>query len=141
MAEKKPVVKESAMTPKYGEWAFLLGVLLALIVGLFSTYLPGMASVYILAVMVLLGFVVGFLNVSEKETMAFLIATIALLSVISSWGPVAAVITTVATQVGLGTYGALLVAKLANVLAMLASFVAPAALIVALKQIYELAAK
>lgn len=137
MAEKK--LKEN-FAPKYGEWAFLLGVVLALIVGAFSAQL-GWASVYLLGLLSFFGLVVGFMNISEKETVAFLVATIALLSVIGSWAPLASLITTLAGNVGFADLGTKLIDALAGVLSALAAFVAPAALIVSLKLIYDLASK
>jgi len=137
MAEKK--LKEN-FAPKYGEWAFLLGVVLALIVGAFSAQL-GWASVYLLGLLSFFGLVVGFMNISEKETVAFLVATIALLSVIGSWAPLASLITTLAGNVGFADLGTTLIGALAGVLSALAAFVAPAALIVSLKLIYDLASK
>ncbi|MEM4166065.1 MAG: hypothetical protein QW153_03760 [Candidatus Bilamarchaeaceae archaeon] len=138
MPEKK--VKTEEFVPKYGEWAFLLGVVLALIVGLFSTELS-FAAVYILGVLALLGLIVGFMNIPEKETVSFLVATIALLSVLNSWAPLAQMITSIATQVGMSEIGLTIVTKLANVLSALAAFVAPAALVVSLKLVYDLASK
>lgn len=137
MAEKKS--KEN-FTPKYGEWAFLFGVVLALIVGLFSTQL-GWAAVYIIGLLALLGLVVGFMNIPEKETVSFLVATIALLSVLGSWAPLANLITGIAAQVGIVNAGAVVVEKLAGIMSALAAFVGPAALVVSLKLIYDLASK
>ncbi|MEM4359483.1 MAG: hypothetical protein QXT45_03050 [Candidatus Bilamarchaeaceae archaeon] len=133
MAGKAGVKEE--FTPKYGEWAFLLGVLLALVIGLFSTEL-GANGIYVLGLLVLLGFVVGLLNISEKETTAFLIATIALLGVAASWQPVGVLLGSIG-----GGYGALIAGKIGGILSALVSFVAPAALVVSLKLIYELASK
>lgn len=138
MPEKKAKVENS--TPKYGEWAFLLGVLLALVVGGFSSYL-GPAAIYILGVLALLGLIVGFMNITEKETVAFLIATIALLSVLNSWAPLAQLITALAQQVGLTEISMSILQIIAGFLSALAAFVAPAALVVALKLVYDLASK
>lgn len=137
MVEKK---SKGGLEPKYGEWAFLLGIVLALVVGLFSTQL-GWSAVYIISLLCLLGFIVGVMNIPEKETVSFLIATIALLSVIGSWAPLANLINSIAAQVGFVNAGAVLVDKLAGVMSALAAFVGPAALVVSLKLIYELASQ
>lgn len=118
---------------KYGEWAFLLGVVLALIVGLFSSQLEE-ASTYVMGVLALLGIIVGLLNVKEKEVNSFLIAAIALLMVASSWGPITGMLTE-----AVGELGTTIATWLTGFFSALAVFVAPAALIISLKAIYNLA--
>ncbi len=117
---------------KYGEWAFLLGVVLALIVGLFSTQL-GEAKAYVMGVLVILGFVVGLLNVKEKEINSFLIATIALLALLNVMEPIQD------TLQLLPEIGTTIAVWLSGFLGALGAFVAPAALVLALKAIYNLA--
>ena len=102
-----------------GHWAFILGVLLAIIAGL----VPQLQTSTITWILVLLGLIVGFLNVTISETQEFLIAAIALL-LISSTG-------------ALPVLGTIIAVMLSNIVA----FVAPAALIVALKAVYDLASK
>ena len=102
-----------------GHWAFILGVLLAIIAGL----VPQLQTSTITWILVLLGLIVGFLNVTISETQEFLIAAIALL-LISSTG-------------ALPVLGTVIAVMLSNIVA----FVAPAALIVALKAVYDLASK
>ncbi|MCS7134993.1 MAG: hypothetical protein NZ893_00960 [Candidatus Aenigmarchaeota archaeon] len=110
---------------KYGEWAFLAGVLLALVLGL----LQGLGVVAEYAVLSLLlmvlGLVVGSTTVTSKETDSFLIASAALLLVGAAG----------LSDVLGATVGKILEDALAN----LRAFVAPAALVVALKAIYRLA--
>ena len=120
---------------RYGEWAFLLGVILALIVGLFSSQLEEAgAALYVTGVLAILGLVVGLLNIKEKEVNSFLIAAIALLLVANSWGP----ITTMLSEVA-GDLGITLTIWFTRFFGALAAFVAPAALILSLKAIYNLA--
>lgn len=57
-----------------GHWAFLIGIALAVVAAFIQ--IPAL-----LAILFILGLVVGFLNVKEKESSAFLIAVIALLGV------------------------------------------------------------
>lgn len=125
----------------YGEWAFLLGVLLALFIGLFSGYLGSSVIGYVYAVLVLLGLVVGFLNIRDKEMSSFLIATIALIAASSSWQPVIGALTAVMTQAGVGNVALELASWINGFFAALVSFVSPAAFVVALKSIYNMAAK
>ncbi len=115
--------KRSPITaPRVGEWAFLVGLLLAIVLGLFPMALKASTT---LAVLVVLGFIVGLVNVVKKETDGFLIASIALLAAgTAGYGVLP----------GIGTY-------LGAILTNIASFVAPAAVIVAIRAIYQLARK
>ncbi|MBI2084862.1 MAG: hypothetical protein HYT70_04625 [Candidatus Aenigmarchaeota archaeon] len=110
--------------PKVGEWSFLVGVLLAIVLGLFPQ--PGWQSTVTL-VLVVLGIIVALVNVTSKETSTFLVAAIALLVAASAGGA--------------GGFGSLPVvgAYLINIFDNLVVFVAPAAVIVGLKAIYALA--
>jgi hypothetical protein len=59
-----------------GFWAFIIGFILAIVAGIFW---PTSATIVI--VLVILGIIIGFLNVRAKEFMLFLLATIALVVV------------------------------------------------------------
>ncbi len=118
---------------KYGQYAFLGGVVLAIIVGLASGFLGGSLPI-VLAVLGVLGLIVGLLNITEKEVTPFLIATIALLAAPSALAPVTALIA--ANGAGLGTT---LVTDLNGFLGAIAVFISPAAFVVALKSIYQMA--
>ncbi|MBI4150862.1 hypothetical protein HY492_01935 [Candidatus Woesearchaeota archaeon] len=107
------------MDAKIGHWAFIVGILLAIIAGL----VPQLQTSTITWILVILGLVVGLLNISAKETTEFLVAVIALL-IVGSAGAIPAL-------------GGIVLAILANIVALSA----PAALIVALKAIYGLAAE
>ena len=63
-----------------GAWAFLIGIILALAVGILSAGLGSLNAV-ILAVLVVLGLIVGFVNVSGKEVNTFLMASVSLVIV------------------------------------------------------------
>ncbi len=123
-------MKDKALN--YGQYAFLGGFVIAIIVGLASNML-GTSLPLALVVLGLLGLIVGLLNISDKEVMAFLVATIALLLVTTSINKVVD---------NLNIVGGVMVspvgAFITNFLSALAIFVAPAAFIVALKQIYTL---
>ncbi len=109
---------------KVGELAFLAVVVIAVLAGLL-----GASSAWVTVLLVVLGLVVGFLNVSEKETTPFLIASIALVvAATATFSSIDSVIT------GLGTI-------IDNILNNVATFVAPAAVLVALKAVYTLASK
>ncbi|MDD5171652.1 MAG: hypothetical protein PHF60_01300 [Candidatus ainarchaeum sp.] len=123
-----------AKEQKYGEWAFLGGLILALLVGVASGFIGATMLPVVMAVLAILGLVVGFLNISEKEVNAFLIATIALLMAFNSLGPITSVI-----QNAMGDTGIMLVAWLSGFMGAVVAFISPAAFIVALKAIYNLA--
>ena len=107
------------MDSKIGHWAFIIGILLAIIAGL----VPAWQTPTITSVLVIIGLIVGLLNIQAKETTEFLVAAITLL-IVGSAGAIPAL-------------GVIVLSILANIVAI----VAPAALIVALKAIYSLANK
>lgn len=104
---------------KTGHYAFLVAILLAVLAGL----VPALQVDWVTWALIILGLVVGFLNITAKETTEFLVSTIALMLVGTA---------------GLGVIpaaGMMIKAILVNIQAI----VIPAALIVALKAIYALA--
>jgi len=122
------------LSQKIGGWAFILGVVIAIIAGiaqaatLSSTAnieLPG--ALFIPLVLVILGIIVGVLNIDDRDTTEFLVASIALLAL---------AISAAGLQI-IPTVGQYLVSVVNNV----AVFVAPAALVVALKSVNKLANK
>lgn len=118
-----------------GAWAFLIGVLLAVIIGVgMSSFLPFDAitkySPQIYAILVILGIVVGFsIQVSGKDSQTFLI-TGAILVVVSKFG----MESVTGSLIGIGI-GDLVVSVFG---ALLALFV-PATIIVAIKSLFSLA--
>ena len=107
---------------KLGKWSFVLGVLLAAVAGL----LPGLLGAEAVAlVLVVLGLIVGFLNIQEKESVNFLVASIALM----------AVGTAGVEQIGLFGLGPLF----EIMVTFIGIFVAPAAVVVSLKLVLDLA--
>ncbi len=110
------------MDKKIGHYAFLAGVLIAFLAALMQNVIPVDTTAIILVV---LGIIVGFMNITAKETDEFLIAAIALM--------VAGALPAISTISGdLGIY-------LNAILGNITIFVAPAVLVVAFKTIYELA--
>lgn len=110
------------MDEMIGKWAFIIGVLLAIIAGLFGAIIPANITVIIGWVLVVAGLVIGLLNIAAKEVTNFLIAAIALLAVGAA---------------GLGALtliGPIISAVLTNIVAI----VSPAALVVALKAVYNI---
>ena len=108
--------RNDTMDQRIGHWAFIVGILLAIIAGL----VPALQTSTVTWILVILGLVVGLLNITAAETTEFLVATIGLMIVSTALGPL---------------LGGIIEAILQNVIA----FSAPAALIVSLKAIYGLA--
>ena len=116
------------MEEKYGEWAFLGGILIALVLGLLAAQVESLITL-IYGILALLGLIVGLLNITEKETNSFLIAAIALAVLPSALDRL---YTILPAEVS-GPLGRFVIA--------IGVFVAPAAFILALKAIYVLAAR
>jgi hypothetical protein len=104
---------------KTGHYAFLVAVVLAVLAAL----IPALQVDWVVWALIILGLIVGFLNITAKETTEFLVATIALMLVGSAGLEV------------IPTAGAIIGTVLMNILAI----AVPAALIVSLKAIYTLA--
>lgn len=120
-----------AISRRVGHYAFLVGILLAFVLALFSTKLDNETTSLLLLVLVVLGIIVGLLNITAKEMTEFLVAAIALIVMASVSGALVVIDQYV---VGLGTL-------FQSILSYIAIFVSPAALIVAIKAIVELAEK
>ncbi len=102
-----------------GGWAFLIGVLLAVIFGLFSNI--GTNWVWVLVV---IGLIVGFLNITEKETGSFLMSGAVLI---------------IASAFGGNILGSISYVNLENIFNMLLAIFIPATIIVAIKHSFALA--
>ncbi|OIO27637.1 hypothetical protein COX86_03370 [Candidatus Micrarchaeota archaeon CG_4_10_14_0_2_um_filter_60_11] len=102
-----------------GPWAFIIGIVIAILAGFM-----GMQTSLIVLALAVLGLVVGFLNVSEKETMPFLVATIAFMMAASS-------LVVVFAAVGMAGIETVIMQNIGT-------FVAPAAAVVAIKALYDI---
>ena len=121
--------KENAI----GAWAFLIGVILALVIGLATTLIPiptlTKYSVQIYAILVLLGIIIGSMNVNAKDSSTFLLAGTALV-IVSKFGMES--VTGSLIGIGIGD------AVTSTFSALLTLFV-PATIIVALKTVFSIA--
>jgi hypothetical protein len=99
-----------------GFWAFIVGLIVAVVAGIL---LP--QNTIIIIVLVILGLIIGFLNITASEIMLFLVATIALVVVGNVFAPL--------TTLGIG-------AILGNILAYVATLMAPAAIVGAIKALW-----
>jgi len=105
-----------------GSWSFLVGLVLAVLLGLGLT---GPYQATMLWIVFLLGIVVGLLNVTHDETGAFLTGG-TVLALISFLGVEAGVFDAVAPVIG-------------NILRGILTLFVPATIIVALKSVFSLA--
>jgi len=122
---------------KIAEWAFIIFVIVAIIAGLVVGYMAwpesgtDTATVldtdgWILLIMLILGVIVGVVSITAKEVMPFLIAAIALIVIRGEiFEP-------------LGRIHALLMYWPIYIVNYIVAFVAPAAVIIAIKQVYAL---
>ena len=127
------MAKEDIMV-KYGTWAFLIGILIALIVGLYQAYdtefLITEPGSYVAWVLAIIGAIVGLLaffgrgTITEKEVPAFLMAGIALVVMYGVFQSI-----TIKPYLG---------ALLSGISMSLAIFVAPAVGILAIKAIWDI---
>jgi hypothetical protein len=101
---------------KVGKWAFIAGLVLAVVAGL------GIQATWTAWVLVVLGLVVGFLNVSAKESRGFLLAAIGL------------ILSATAVQ-SIPFVGEIVTRIVSDIIV----FIAPAVLVVALKTLFETA--
>ena len=108
-----------------GAWAFLIGVVLAIIIGLFGA--PNSSWPYI--ILVVLGLVVGFANISDKDSVTFLMASVSLV-IVSSLGN--------NTLIFISNINPIL-NSLSNVMTSLLVLFVPATIIVALKTVFSIA--
>ncbi|MDP7323730.1 MAG: hypothetical protein QF632_03135 [Candidatus Woesearchaeota archaeon] len=105
------------MAKTVGAWAFLVGVVLAIVLGAVGS-ISGLLAISL----VILGIIIGLLNITEKETQPFLMAGVVLVIVSALGQTVLSVIPVIARMLS----------------ALLILFV-PATVIVAVKSVFALA--
>ena len=111
--------KQKTDLKKAGHYSFIAGIILAVLIAL----IPQLKADVAIWVLVILGTLVGLLNITAKETTKFLVASLALIIASSASALTLAVVWTGLTAI------------LGNVIV----FVSPAAIVVALKTVYSLA--
>lgn len=111
-----------------GAYAFLIGVVLAVIFGLFNKPLE-QAGGMLYSILILIGIIVGFMNAGDKDSITFLMASVSLV-IVASLGmePL--------KYIALDNY---FVTSLRNVLGSLLVLFVPATIIVALKTVFAMA--
>lgn len=124
------MIKKSKLVPKstglemhrIAHYAFFIGLLVAIVAGFFRNLIEPEVLV---TTLVILGFLVGLFNLTAKETLPFLIASIALML---------AGIVNLGLIPGVGLY-------LRSILSNIVVFVVPGAILLGLKTIWKLASK
>jgi uncharacterized membrane protein YczE len=121
-------VKKKNMYSKVGSWAFIAGLIIAIIISLAGAF-SGQATPPAIAALIIaiVGIIVGLLNVMEHEVNQFLIASIAFLISFAALDFVVRSIPVLNAGGVLSTF-----------LTLLQVFVAPAAAIVSIKAIYNI---
>ena len=75
------------MEKKIGYYSFVIGAIIALVLGLASAQLSE-ASVWLMSLLIILGLIVGFLNITGKETKEYLLIALVLVLVANFGGNV-----------------------------------------------------
>lgn len=119
------------MEKKIGHYSFVIGVVLAIVLGLVPASVLGATYAWLASLLVVLGLIVGFLNVAGKETKEFLLVAVVLIIAAGVGTGAGAVLETV-TVLGIGGY-------LSGLFTQILAFIVPATIVVALKDIIALA--
>ena len=111
-----------------GAYAFLTGVILAILVGILQTTLDIRTSSLPYVLLVLLGIGVGLFNFNERDSFTFLVASLSLV-IVSGFGQTALVYVSKVP----------ILSSLSDILAALLVMFVPATIIVALKTVFSIA--
>ena len=116
-----------------GAWAFLIGVILAVLIGLSTTIISNPMVIrysgQIYGVLVLLGLIIGFVNVPEKDSQTFLWVGTALV-IVSKFGM---------DSVRGSLIGIMVGDAVSAVFAALLALFVPATIVSALKSVFSIA--
>jgi hypothetical protein len=119
--------KSDKLWSKVGVWSYVAGLVIAVLLALFSLFGrgPGLSG-WAVGVLVVLGLIVGLLNISDDEVNTFLLAAIAFVVASSS---MAAIFASLGSSFD----------WLQTFMSAIAVFTAPGALVVAFKGLYNVA--
>ena len=116
-----------------GAWAFLLGVILAILVGVIAGFIGKTnISPFVLGILAILGLVVGYF-VAEKNVQTFLIASVSLV-LVSFAGIQGLVLSAAVLGIDVGRF-------ITSVLGALMFLFIPATVVVAMKTVFSLATR
>lgn len=116
-------MSKNNMERTIGGWAFIVGLVIAAIVAIVGS---NKTQPWVIVLLVVLGIIVGLLNVTSKESTPFLIATIAFMLTFTSFVKLTEMIGSIGT--GIDTF-----------LQLVIVFVASSAAIVAFKALFAIA--
>ena len=111
-----------------GAYAFLVGVIFAVLMGISQKLFNTTYSNIPYAFLVVLGIIIGFLNIGDRDSMTFLIASLSLV-IVSGFGQSALIYVS----------NIPILSSLTAILASLLVMFVPATIIVALKVVFNLA--
>ncbi len=103
----------------FGAWAFLVGVVLALAVGIFSDLTT---NVWLMGLLVIIGLIIGLLNISSKEVSPFLMSGVVLI---------------IASAFSAGALS--VIPKAVDILSGILALFVPATIVVAIKNVFMMA--
>ncbi len=112
----------------FGAYAFLIGVILAILVGILQTTLDIRTSSLPYILLVFLGIGVGLFNFDDRDSFTFLVASLSLV-IVSGFGQTALVYVSKVP----------ILSSLSDILAALMVMFVPATIIVALKTVFSIA--
>ncbi len=118
----KHKTKKKVEMIQYGSWVFGFGLLLSLVVA-FLPSLGATTSKIVFGTLIILGIVIGFLNVTNDESIKFLVSAVALVLLT---GPF----------LGLVAQNLIQTAVLGKFFGNLIALIVPAAIIVSLKELF-----
>lgn len=121
------MAKNGNQMQQIGAYAFIGGIALSLALGVFVA-----PAAWMVALLAVLGLLVALLNITDKEVTGYLIANIAVIVGANGFN---AMIDSIAGTAGLSGIGATIQTITSN----LVFFVAPGAVLIALREIYSLA--
>jgi len=107
-------------------WAFIVGVVAAVVIGIFGATFLAEWQGALISLLVVAGIIVGFFNISPEETNNYLLAAVSLVIVSSLGGQALAQVDMI------GMY-------LSSIFNALMAFIVPAVIVVGLKAVYYVA--
>tara|TARA_B100000315_G_scaffold243162_1_gene266240 strand:- start:346 stop:705 length:360 start_codon:yes stop_codon:yes gene_type:complete len=115
------------MEEKIGHYSFIGGVIIAIVLGLVPASTLGTASAWLASLLVVLGLIAGFINVTGKETKEFMmVATVLIIAAFAGGAS-----ETLGSVQFVGSY-------LQGIFSSVLAFVVPATVVVGLKDIWSL---
>lgn len=113
-----------------GAWAFVIGILIAVVFGLIASFYGGRVDPFVLLLLVIMGVVVAYF-VAEKDVMTFLLASVSLV-IVTALGIQGLVISAAIRGINVSQI-------ISTVLGALLFLFIPATIVVAIKTMFSIA--